>query len=536
MTYDKILILDLGRSYAHVLAHRLRAISVYCEIHQADVSDQWLQDYAADGRLKGVIVIGHGDAADGTVMRLPPPVLFELGVPVLGIDAGMRVMAQMLGGAVHQTPKAPMAQVEVRAHGHTRLLIGIEDFQSKEGHGMLNAWMHEGSQVSQLPEGFSLMASSAHCALAGMADEERKFYGIQFHLECPPTPQGTSILMRFALDICGAAPHWVIGDYVEEAVQAIRQRVGEQRVLLGLSGGVDSSVAAALIQRAIGNQLICVFVDHGLLRRGEADKVLAMVSDELRVNVVRVDAGAQFLEKLAGVTDPEQKRKIIGREFVNVFKVEAAKLMAQEDLGSSIRFLAQGTIYSDVIESGKKNQVAVKSHHNVGGLPEQLGLQLLEPLRELFKEEVRRLGLALGLPRSLVYRHPFPGPGLGVRIVGEVRAEYANILRAADAIFTEELRSTPVGESTQSWYEAVSQAFAVFVPVKSVGVTDGARTYEHVIALRAVQSVDFMTAEWAELPYDLLRRVSTRIIREVAGVNRVVYDVSSKPPATIEWE
>jgi GMP synthase (glutamine-hydrolysing) len=432
--------------------------------------------------------------------------------------------------------KREFGHADVQAHGHTRLLEGIQDYVS-EGQSMLQVWMSHGDKVTELPHGFTLMASTESCPIAGMADETRHFYGVQFHPEVTHTKRGAAILERFVLDICNTRPDWIMGDYIAEAVAKIRQRVGTDEVILGLSGGVDSSVAAALIHRAIGDQLTCVFVDHGLLRLNEGDMVMDMFVGKLHAKVVRVDAEAQFLGHLAGVSEPEAKRKIIGREFVEVFKAEAAKL--RSDQSRHVEWLAQGTIYPDVIESGGgkgKKAVTIKSHHNVGGLPEQLGLKLLEPLRELFKDEVRELGVALGLPFHMVYRHPFPGPGLGVRILGEVKKEYADLLRNADAIFIEELRNFVDEDSGKSWYDLTSQAFTVFLPVKSVGVMGDGRTYDYVVALRAVQTSDFMTADWAELPYALLKKVSSRIINEVRGINRVTYDVSSKPPATIEWE
>jgi GMP synthase (glutamine-hydrolysing) len=425
----------------------------------------------------------------------------------------------------------------VRARGHTRLLNDISDFTTPDGHGMLNVWMSHGDKVTELPPGFKLMASTESCPIAGMADDQRGFYGVQFHPEVTHTQQGRAILERFVLGICGAQADWIMRDHVAEAVEAIRRQVGDEEVILGLSGGVDSSVAAALIHRAIGDQLTCVFVDHGLLRLNEGDMVMDMFAGKLHAKVVRVDASELFLGKLAGVSDPEAKRKIIGGLFVDVFKAEAARI--KQTHSRHVAWLAQGTIYPDVIESGgakSKKAVTIKSHHNVGGLPEQLGLKLLEPLRDLFKDEVRELGVALGLPAEMVYRHPFPGPGLGVRILGEVKREYAELLRRADAIFIEELRKCRDDASGKSWYDLTSQAFAVFLPVKSVGVMGDGRTYDYVVALRAVQTSDFMTADWAELPYALLKKVSGRIINEVRGINRVTYDVSSKPPATIEWE
>jgi GMP synthase (glutamine-hydrolysing) len=466
----------------------------------------------------------------------------------LGICYGMQTMAQQLGGKVEGGHAREFGYAEVRAHGHTPLLKGLADFTTAEGHGMLKVWMSHGDKVTALPPGFKLMASTPSCPVAGMADEARHLYGVQFHPEVTHTVQGQALLNRFVLDICAARPDWVMRDHVADAVSKIREQVGDEEVILGLSGGVDSSVAAALIHRAIGDQLTCVFVDHGLLRLNEGDMVMDMFVGKLQAKVTRVDASSLFLGTLAGVSDPEAKRKIIGGLFVDVFKEQAALLKAGNGGHKGATFLAQGTIYPDVIESGgakSKKAVTIKSHHNVGGLPEQLGLKLLEPLRDLFKDEVRQLGLALGLPHDMVYRHPFPGPGLGVRILGEVKKEYADLLRRADAIFIQELRSTPYvphaseqGSSSapKNWYEATSQAFTVFLPVKSVGVMGDGRTYEHVVALRAVQTSDFMTADWAELPYALLKKVSGRIINEVRGINRVTYDVSSKPPATIEWE
>jgi GMP synthase (glutamine-hydrolysing) len=518
----------------------VRESKVYCEIHPGDVSDAFVREFARGGRLKGIILSGsHMSVTEAETDRAPQAV-FEVGVPVLGICYGMQTMAAQLGGKVELGKIREFGYAEVRARGHTRLLDGIQDFRTPEGHGMLKVWMSHGDKVTELPAGFKLMASTPSCPVAGMADETRGFYAVQFHPEVTHTLQGRSILQRFVHDICGCRGDWSMPDYVSEAVSRIQAQVGDDEVILGLSGGVDSSVAAALIHRAIGKRLTCVFVDHGLLRLNEAEQVMDTFARHLGVKVIHVDASADFMAKLSGVADPEQKRKIIGREFVEVFQREAAKI-------KNAKWLAQGTIYPDVIESaGAKNKKAttIKSHHNVGGLPETLHLSLLEPLRELFKDEVRELGIALGLPREMVFRHPFPGPGLGVRILGEVKAEYADLLRRADAIFIEELRNTPVGDSGtegiaepgRNWYDATAQAFAVFLPVKSVGVMGDGRTYEYVVALRAVQTSDFMTAHWAELPHSLLGRVSSRIINEVRGINRVAYDISSKPPATIEWE
>nr|HET7857671.1 glutamine-hydrolyzing GMP synthase [Caldimonas sp.] len=526
--HDKILILDFGSQVTQLIARRVREAHVFCEIHPNDVDDAFVREFAP----KGVILSGsHASTYEEHELRAPRAV-FELGVPVLGICYGMFTMAVQLGGEVEASTHREFGYAEVRARGHTRLLKGLEDFATSEGHGMLKVWMSHGDKVTALPPGFRLMASTPSCPVAGMADEERGYYAVQFHPEVTHTLKGRELLERFVLEICGARPDWVMGNYVDEAVARIREQVGDDEVILGLSGGVDSSVAAALIHKAIGERLTCVFVDHGLLRLGEARQVMEMFAERRHIRVVAVDASERFLGRLAGVADPEAKRKIIGSEFVDVFRREAAKLQRA-------KWLAQGTIYPDVIESGgakTKKATTIKSHHNVGGLPETLGLKLLEPLRDLFKDEVRELGIALGLPHDMVYRHPFPGPGLGVRILGEVTREHAELLRRADAIFIDELRTTIDRVSGKSWYELTSQAFAVFLPVRSVGVMGDGRTYEHVVALRAVQTSDFMTADWAELPYALLKKVSSRIINEVRGINRVTYDVSSKPPATIEWE
>jgi GMP synthase (glutamine-hydrolysing) len=537
MHHDKILILDFGSQVTQLIARRVREAHVYSEVHPCDVSDAWVREYAADGRLKGVILSGsHASVYEESTDKAPQAV-FELGVPVLGICYGMQTMAHQLGGKVESGHQREFGFASVRARGHTELLRDIADYSTAEGHGMLNVWMSHGDKVVEMPPGFRLMASTESCPIAGMADEERRFYAVQFHPEVTHTIQGHAILERFVRGICQARPDWVMRDHVAEAVAAIRRQVGDEEVILGLSGGVDSSVAAALIHRAIGDQLTCVFVDHGLLRLNEGDMVMDMFAGKLHATVIRVDASELFLGKLAGVSDPEAKRKIIGGLFVDVFKAEAAKI--KQTHSRHVAWLAQGTIYPDVIESGgakSKKAVTIKSHHNVGGLPEQLGLKLLEPLRDLFKDEVRELGVALGLPPEMVYRHPFPGPGLGVRILGEVKKEYADLLRRADDIFIQELRNFRDERTGKSWYDLTSQAFTVFLPVKSVGVMGDGRTYDYVVALRAVQTSDFMTADWAELPYALLKKVSSRIINEVRGINRVTYDVSSKPPATIEWE
>jgi len=519
--HQKILILDFGAQYTQLIARRVREAKVYCEIHPHDVSDEFVRAFGA----KGVILSGSHMSAYGESTGKAPRAVFELGVPVLGICYGMQTMAQQLGGRVEAGKVREFGSAEVRARGHTKLLDGIEDYRTAEGHGMLKVWMSHGDKVTRLPAGFKLMASTDSCPIAAMADEERRFYAVQFHPEVTHTKQGTKLLHRFVHDICGAKGDWQMPNYASEAVAKIKSLVGREEVILGLSGGVDSSVAAALIHKAIGKQLTCVFVDHGLLRLNEAKQVMDTFAKHMHVKVVHVDASKKFLSALKGVADPEKKRKIIGRLFVEVFQREAKKI-------KNARWLAQGTIYPDVIESaGAKTKKAqnIKSHHNVGGLPKSLHLKLLEPLRELFKDEVRELGLALGLPREMVFRHPFPGPGLGVRILGAIEKTHVDLLQRADDIFIQELRSS-------GWYDKTAQAFTVFLPVRSVGVMGDYRTYENVVALRAVQTTDFMTADWAPLPHDLLARVSSRIINEVRGINRVTYDISSKPPATIEWE
>jgi GMP synthase (glutamine-hydrolysing) len=521
----KILILDFGAQYTQLIARRVRELHVYCEIHPFDVSDAFIRDFAP----AGIILSGGPESVtEGDTPRAPGAV-YDAGVPILGICYGMQTMAAQLGGAVEGGRVREFGYAEVRARGHGRLLEGIQDRASAEGHGLLDVWMSHGDKVTALPPGFTLMASNPATPIAAMMDEARRFYAVQFHPEVTHTRQGKALLARFVREICGCPGDWTMPGYADEAIARIRAQAGQDAVILGLSGGVDSSVAAALIQRAIGDQLTCIFVDTGLLRLNEGEQVMATFAQHLGVKVELVDASAAFLGALAEVTDPEEKRKIIGREFVHVFQAAAARLQGQ---GSGAKWLAQGTIYPDVIESaGAKTRKAhtIKSHHNVGGLPETLHLKLLEPLRELFKDEVRELGLALGLPRELVFRHPFPGPGLGVRILGAVTRERADMLRLADAIFIEELRRA-------GWYDQVAQAFAVFLPVRSVGVMGDGRTYEHAVALRAVQTTDFMTAHWAPLPHELLATVSTRITNEVRGINRVVYDISGKPPATIEWE
>ena len=535
MSHSKILILDFGSQVTQLIARRVREAHVYCEIHPCDVSDEFVRNFGADG----VILSGSHASVYEEETDKAPQAVFELGKPVLGICYGMQTMAQQLGGKVEAGSKREFGYAQVRARGHSALFRDIQDATNAEGHGLIDVWMSHGDKVTELPAGFKVIASNDTTPIAAMADETRRFYAVQFHPEVTHTKQGQAMLERFVLEICAAKPDWIMGDYISEAVAKIKAQVGDEEVILGLSGGVDSSVAAALIHRAIGDQLTCVFVDHGLLRLNEGDMVMEMFAGRLHAKVIRVDATEQFMGKLAGVSDPEAKRKIIGAEFVEVFKAEAAKLKASGAGHKGATFLAQGTIYPDVIESGgakSKKAVTIKSHHNVGGLPEQLGLKLLEPLRDLFKDEVRELGVALGLPRDMVYRHPFPGPGLGVRILGEVKRDYALLLQRADAIFIEELRNTVDAASGKTWYDLTSQAFTVFLPVKSVGVMGDGRTYDYVVALRAVVTSDFMTAHWAELPYSLLGKVSNRIINEVRGINRVVYDISGKPPATIEWE
>ncbi len=518
---DRILILDFGAQYTQLIARRVREAQVYCEIRPFDSSAQAIRDFAP----RGIILSGGPESVNANAEFRAPDVVFELGVPVLGICYGMQTMAAQLGGRVERASAREFGYARVRARGHSRLLRDIQDEVNSEGHGLLDVWMSHGDHVTELPAGFKIIASTTSAPIAGMADEARGLYGVQFHPEVTHTVQGQAILGRFVHEICGCASLWNPASIIADSIARVREMVGNDRVLLGLSGGVDSSVVAALLHEAIGPQLTCVFVDNGLLRLNEAAEVMATFAANMGIDVRHVDAGEQFLGALAGVADPEEKRKIIGRCFIDVFEAEANSL-------SDVVWLAQGTIYPDVIESagaasGKAH--VIKSHHNVGGLPAHMRLKLVEPLRELFKDEVRKVGIALGLPPAMVYRHPFPGPGLGVRILGEVRQEYTDILRRADAIFIEELRR-------HNLYDKVSQAFAVFLPVRSVGVQGDARSYEYVIALRAVETVDFMTAHWAHLPYDFLDLCSRRIINEIDGVSRVAYDISGKPPATIEWE
>ncbi|QUX97638.1 GMP synthase (glutamine-hydrolyzing) [Marinomonas sp. CT5] len=517
----KILILDFGSQYTQLIARRVREIGVYCEVRAFDMEDQEVIDFDP----KGIILAGGPESVPEPGSPRAPEAVFTLGVPVFGICYGMQTMAEQLGGKVQGSEIREFGYAQIRKHEGPALFDEIQDHIANNGVALLDVWMSHGDKVIEMPEDFTLMASTDSCPIAAMANEAKKFYGVQFHPEVTHTLQGGRILSRFIVDICGCDTLWTPANIAQDAIERMQEQVGDKKVLLALSGGVDSSVVAALLHKAIGDQLTCVFVDNGLLRLHEGDQVMKMFADNMGVKVIRVDAEDLFLGKLANEADPEKKRKIIGNTFIDVFDTEATKL-------TDVEFLAQGTIYPDVIESaasktGKAH--VIKSHHNVGGLPEDMQFKLVEPLRELFKDEVRKLGLELGLPYDMVYRHPFPGPGLGVRILGEVKKEYADILRRADAIFIEELRNA-------GWYEKTSQAFAVFLPVKSVGVVGDGRRYEYVVALRAVETIDFMTARWAHLPYELLEKVSGRIINEIEHISRVTYDVSSKPPATIEWE
>ncbi len=518
---QRILIVDFGSQYTQLIARRVREAGVYCEIWPYDHCEQVIDEQMP----AGIILSGGPETVTADAGPRAPQRLFELDIPVLGICYGMQTMAAQLGGAVQGAEAHEYGYAQVRARGHSRLLRDIQDHTSPEGYGLLDVWMSHGDRVEALPSGFHAICTTDNAPLAGIANEEKRFYGLQFHPEVTHTRQGKRIMERFLFEICGCEPLWSPANIIEDSIETMRSQVGDGKVLLGLSGGVDSSVVAALLHKAIGRQLTCVFVDNGLLRLCEGDQVMATFAEHMGVHVIRVDASDRFLMALKDIEDPEQKRKIIGNLFIEIFEEEASKL-------SDVDWLAQGTIYPDVIESaGAKSGKAhvIKSHHNVGGLPDDMRLKLVEPLRELFKDEVRNIGMELGLPYEMVYRHPFPGPGLGVRILGAVKREYADLLRQADHIFIEELRR-------QDYYDKVSQAFAVFLPVKSVGVVGDTRQYDYVITLRAVETVDFMTARFAHLPFDFLDHVSRRIIQEVSGIARVAYDISGKPPATIEWE
>ena len=519
---QKILILDFGSQYTQLIARRIREIGVFSEIRAWDITEQEIREFDP----QGIILSGGPESVTGGASApRAPDCVFTMGLPILGICYGMQTMAGQLGGKVDTSDIREFGYAQVKLEGESSLLREIADHTGNDGESLLDVWMSHGDKVVAMPEGFSLMASTPSCPIAGMVNEDKKFYGIQFHPEVTHTLQGEAIFKRFALEICGCEPLWTAAAIIEDQIARVKAQVGDSHVLLGLSGGVDSSVVAALLHKAIGDQLTCVFVDNGLLRKNEGEMVMEMFAKNMGVKVIRANAQEKFLNGLVGVSDPEAKRKVIGNTFIEIFDAESNKI-------ENVNFLAQGTIYPDVIESaasktGKAH--VIKSHHNVGGLPDDMALELVEPLRELFKDEVRKIGVELGLPYDMVYRHPFPGPGLGVRILGEVKKEYADILREADAIFIEELHSS-------GWYHKTSQAFAVFLPIKSVGVVGDARRYEWVIALRAVETIDFMTARWAHLPYELLEKVSNRIINEITEVSRVTYDVSSKPPATIEWE
>jgi GMP synthase (glutamine-hydrolysing) len=518
---DKVLILDFGSQYTQLIARRIRELNVYCEIFPYDVDTKKIENL----NPKAIIFSGGPNSVYSDDTPEAPSICFDIDCPILGICYGMQTMVKQLGGKVDTSNKREFGYAEIRAQGHSSLLEDIEDRVNNVGHGLLDVWMSHGDKVVSIPKDFSVIASNASTPIAAIANPEKSYYGVQFHPEVTHTKQGNAIIQRFVIDIAKCNPSWNMPNYVETAISNIKKMVGDDEVILGLSGGVDSSVAAALIHKAIGDKLTCIFVDHGMLRLNEAKIVMETFKENLGVKIIHINATDKFMSDLTGINDPEEKRKIIGKDFIEVFQSEAENL-------KNVKWLAQGTIYPDVIESaGGKTKKAhnIKSHHNVGGLPETLNLKLLEPLRELFKDEVRELGVALGLPKDMVNRHPFPGPGLGVRILGEVKLEYADLLRDADAIFIDELKQS-------GWYEKTSQAFTVFLPVKSVGVMGDGRTYEFVVSLRAVVTSDFMTANWAELPYELLGKVSNRIINEVKGINRVVYDISGKPPATIEWE
>ncbi|MBT5214194.1 MAG: glutamine-hydrolyzing GMP synthase [Pelagibacteraceae bacterium] len=519
--HHKILILDFGSQYTQLIARRIREIGVYCELLPYDVNTHFIENF----NPSGIILSGGPDSVNEDKSARAPKIVFDLNVPILGICYGMQTMAVQLGGDAKSAEKAEFGFAKIRARNHSKLLTEINDEINSDGHELLNVWMSHGIEVTKLPPGFDLIASTENCPIAGFANNDKNYYGLQFHPEVTHTKQGINILERFITDICNCDKKWTTENIIENLIEKIKDQVGQQKVLLGLSGGVDSSVVAMLLHQAIGNQLTCVFVDNGLLRLNEGDEVMNTFSQNLGVKVIRADAQKYFYKQLSNESDPELKRKIIGNAFIEIFNNESQKI-------KDIEFLAQGTIYPDVIESagaasGKAK--VIKSHHNVGGLPDDMQFKLVEPLKELFKDEVREIGVKLGLPKKMLYRHPFPGPGLGVRILGHVKKEYADILRQADHIFMEELNN-------QGLYETVDQAFAVFLPVKSVGVTGDERRYDFVIALRAVETIDFMTARWARLPYDFIDQVSNRIMNEISRVSRVVYDISGKPPSTIEWE
>lgn len=518
---DKILILDFGSQYTQLIARRIREIGVYCEIYPYDISFHFIEKFNANG----IILSGGPENITQNNQPLAPNIIFELNIPILGICYGMQTMAVQMGGMVKLATKSEFGFSQIRARGHSKLFKNIQDAVNEEGHGLLDVWMSHGIEVSKLPTGFKLIASSNNCDIAGFANEEKNYYGIQFHPEVTHTKQGLIILERFIVHICKCEKNWNSKNIINDLTQKIKNQVGNNKVLLGLSGGVDSSVVAMLLHNSIGDKLTCVFVDNGLLRLNEGDEVMHTFAENMGINVIRINAENQFYHALKGENEPEQKRKIIGREFIKVFDAEALKI-------KNVKFLAQGTIYPDVIESaggatGKAK--IIKSHHNVGGLPDDMAFKLVEPLRELFKDEVRKIGLELGLKYEMLYRHPFPGPGLGVRILGEVKPEYAEILRLADYIFIDELHKANL-------YDKTSQAFVVFLPIKSVGITGDERRYDYIVSLRCVETIDFMTAVWSRLPYDLLDSVSNRIINEIPRISRVVYDISGKPPATIEWE